>query len=70
MKESTLLKQAHKDAEAVKRDLDIAMRQLAKLPSFQGKAALMDRIISAWNRTSTLSVNIRDEQYDQKRGIL
>jgi hypothetical protein len=66
---SRLLMQAQKNATAIMRKLDSIRRQLGALPSFKGKAVLMDKTIWAWNRTLTLSMNIRDEQYNQQRKV-
>jgi hypothetical protein len=64
---SWLLAQAQKDAEAIMGKLESIAQQARALPSFKGKSALIHKAVSAWNRTMTLSVNIRDEQYDQQR---
>jgi hypothetical protein len=64
---SWLLRQAQKDAEAIKRKLESIAQQARTLPSFKGKSILIHKAISAWNRTMSLSVNIRDEQYNQQR---
>ena len=68
MTKPILLIAAQRDAAAITKKLESIRHQVDNLPSFKGKAALMDKAISAWNRAHTLTVNIKDELYNQRRG--
>ena len=66
MTKRPLLAQAQKDAVAIARKLESILNQVKNLPSFKGKAALMDKVIAAWNMTQYLNCNLGVELRDEE----